>query len=133
MTQTPLSAHRAPATMTCVFISEHQTGWDIYMDANGKLWSVAIDEGRQDSAYGDMAHVRRLMSNGYFSAIATEAGLEALSGYCTPLPQDYFTSVARYARLRKVSPYHHFRVCNYVPAYATPLLPGEHFKVEAAA
>lgn len=121
MTQTPLSAHRAPATMTCVFMSEHQTGWDIYMDGNGKLWSVAIDEGREDSAYGDMTHVRRLMSDGHFSGIATEAGLEQLSGYCTPLPDDYFASVSRYARLREISWHHHFRVYNYVPDFAQPL------------
>lgn len=131
MLKIPLSTHRAPVTMTCLFMSECQTGWDIYMDDDDKLWSVAIDEGRQDTAFGDLSHVRRLMSNGHFSSIATEAGLEAISGYCTPLPKDYFTSVARYTKLRNASSHHHFRVCGYVPKYATPLPPSEDMSVAA--
>ncbi|WP_218309765.1 hypothetical protein [Alteromonas antoniana] len=60
--------------------------WDIYVDSEGRLYSVGKPERRgadgfnMDSMYGDKHHIKRLMSRGHFSDHPTEIGLELLSG-----------------------------------------------------
>jgi hypothetical protein len=62
------------------------SNWDIYANADGKLFSVGKPERRgtdgrnMDTHYGDKYHIRRLMDKGYFDGIPTEVGLELMSG-----------------------------------------------------
>lgn len=100
MSFTPLSQHRVPASFICLFYTESEYGWDIYQDDSGSLHSISAQSPKGDSLFGNMNHVFRLMSNGHFNELATEAGLAAISGWVSTLPVDYFDNIALYKRLR---------------------------------
>jgi len=73
--------------LTLAFIGD--SNWDIYVDANDKLYAVGKEECRgkdgsnMDSHFGDKEHVKRLMQKGYFNDEPTEAGLSLMSGLCS--------------------------------------------------
>ena len=54
--------------------------WDLYASGNGKLVSIP-KPGNDASAsyYGDRAHVKKLIANGWFTSTLTDFGFEYLS------------------------------------------------------
>lgn len=56
--------------------------WDLWVCEDNKLHSIPKDENPdcKPSAFGDKNHIRRLMSQGYFSDKPTEAGLKLMNG-----------------------------------------------------
>lgn len=114
---------RVPETFICLFVSESNSGWDLYKDSNGKLHSISKTSPSGDSLFGTRDHIIRLMSSGHFNGqIATDAGLEEFSGACTPLPIDYMENKATYARLRNLSSTWRFRVLSKPREYVMPTL-----------
>lgn len=114
---------RVSSNLVCLFTSEEKIGWDIYQDQDGSLFSISTTSPSGDSHFGTINHVLKLMSCGYFSgSVATDAGLEALSGICTPLPSDYMDKVDVYARLRENSNTWRFSVKRNPPEFAYPTL-----------
>lgn len=57
------------------------SNWDIYADSKGTLYSIARPgSGASGSYFGDAAHVKRLMKQGYFSDTLTAYGEKLLKG-----------------------------------------------------
>jgi hypothetical protein len=76
-------------------VFEGDANWDIYADEKGRLYSVGKPELRgangrdMDTMYGDKHHIKKLMSQGYFTYKAvTEAGLELMSGLASFIHHD---------------------------------------------
>mgnify|MGYP003641651065 FL=1 len=78
--------------LTKVFVGD--SNWDIYSDDSGTLYSIGkperrgVDAANMDTFFGNKSHIKRLIDNGHFSSVPTEAGLELMSGLhsvmCTP-------------------------------------------------
>jgi hypothetical protein len=118
----PLTAHRAPESFKCLFVSKDAIGWDIYQTPSGELRSLSTTDntGKGDSRYGRIDNVFRLMSKGCFDLPATDDGLEAISGACSSLPTDYFDRVSHYKKMRSISKHYWFKVHKSPPAYVLP-------------
>jgi hypothetical protein len=68
------------AGLTLAFIGE--ANWDLWVGKCGNLTAIPKPEitGCKSSGFGDKHHIKRLMHKGYFNDVATEVGLELLSG-----------------------------------------------------
>lgn len=112
----PTTAHRVPASFTCLFVPSHESGWDIYEDAHGTLHSISTSSPKGDSRYGSFSHMLKVMGYPGFSLIPTEAGARRYEGAVVGLPGDYFERIEHYKKMRAISPLNHgFQVSIFEP------------------